>query len=587
MRPVLFSLLFWSVPIWADCELPNGRRLSEGSAISLLAPGKSMANFKTQDQDGLGTCYANAASAILQSVLPGNPEVSYLHAATQSATKGWRQNWEGGQGRYMRSGKQAFPEGGFFCETIAGMKKSGGACPKKYSLLENPVMNPQLQSAVFKNLGTYFDILKTLSPLPQQTAELRRDLAKSINSLKLHVSDIQRECELERNEPTKLYHGLSMILSDYMLQQDAESACGKSRIANVGKYLMPDFSFEGDRVKGVKPTPAALNEFRQFLMSDSDVKEYLDNIPGNKKSSNIVQKQERIHQMLNLYLDRFARGSDSSCQNEAPPVASTHGMGRIGPQPLLFSGITAQNQACSAAIPFPTSRVHEELNSCIPPARLDILLNAIKPLLEIGKALDDSLIEALMNPDDDGSNRLAALIMPECQDPSQLKGMEDVSCSSFTMCSGFSNWAPMMNQTYEGPNDGCYSLEDAKKLMRTRVYNGISSGRALGIDMCTAFMTDPTARTNFCRNKAPGVPNHGYHAMTIAGYRCSEGQLEYQIINSWGKDCPAPAKDNYRNSALECEVDQQGGPTGRFWLKEEVLVDNSIGVTQILKGRGR
>ncbi|MBC7713321.1 MAG: hypothetical protein H7177_08280 [Rhizobacter sp.] len=61
--------------------------LADGETIRIDEDNKSLQNFKVQDQDGLGSCYANAASLLLQGNLQGNPEISYLHLATLYKTE--------------------------------------------------------------------------------------------------------------------------------------------------------------------------------------------------------------------------------------------------------------------------------------------------------------------------------------------------------------------------------------------------------------------------------------------------------------------------------------------------------------------
>jgi hypothetical protein len=71
--------------------------------------------------------------------------------------------------------------------------------------------------------------------------------------------------------------------------------------------------------------------------------------------------------------------------------------------------------------------------------------------------------------------------------------------------------------------------------------------------------------------------------MTVAGLRCSNGKVEYQIQNSWGKyNCPKGAQPS--GSPLKCEKDKDGNDTGRFWVPEEIMVDSMTGLTEITNG---
>ncbi|MGZ3790540.1 MAG: C1 family peptidase [Bacteriovorax sp.] len=77
MKRFITILISASSLTWAsDCTF-----LKDGEVVRLDVKGKSLESFKVQDQDGLSSCYANSASAVLQSILPNHPEVSYLDLA--------------------------------------------------------------------------------------------------------------------------------------------------------------------------------------------------------------------------------------------------------------------------------------------------------------------------------------------------------------------------------------------------------------------------------------------------------------------------------------------------------------------------
>ena len=82
------ALLTMFLTLSATALAQNCGEMQNGEIIRVDEGNKSLANFRVQDQDGLGSCYANAASLLLQSALPNNPEVSYLHLATLYKTEG-------------------------------------------------------------------------------------------------------------------------------------------------------------------------------------------------------------------------------------------------------------------------------------------------------------------------------------------------------------------------------------------------------------------------------------------------------------------------------------------------------------------
>lgn len=102
-----------------------------------------------------------------------------------------------------------------------------------------------------------------------------------------------------------------------------------------------------------------------------------------------------------------------------------------------------------------------------------------------------------------------------------------------------------------------------------------------GISVCTGFMRQATTRVNsqFCTQDIPGVPNHGRHAMAVVGY--SEGEAgqgrRFLVQNSWGGHCPSHAEA----VGITCEKTLDGMNTGRWWIDQELLLNNSYRLERI------
>lgn len=172
--------------------------------------------------------------------------------------------------------------------------------------------------------------------------------------------------------------------------------------------------------------------------------------------------------------------------------------------------------------------------------------------------------------------------MPECSYKSQLIPLDDVSCASFSTCdrTGKKDYD---NSNYTGAKDSCHTIDTARSMVRTKVFNAISENRAMGISVCTSFLEDPNTKTDFCRNAGKGVEGHSMHSMTLSGYRCVEGKIEYEVLNSWGSSyCPVTEEGKTKNNAFDCVTDKYGNPTGRFWVKEDVLVDSTTDINAVL-----
>jgi len=135
---------------------------------------------------------------------------------------------------------------------------------------------------------------------------------------------------------------------------------------------------------------------------------------------------------------------------------------------------------------------------------------------------------------------------------------------------------------------GTRSRANPEAIRRTasqETLNALCEGKAVGVDVCTGFMTqDFAVDTHFCKNPIPGVPKHGYHAMTIVAFDESpQGGNRFLVQNSWGAYCnfegeltsDDPAK---KLKHIECEKDANGRSTGRFWVDEALLWNNTTNI---------
>ncbi len=142
--------------------------IADGTVVRLDAPGKSLQNFRTQDQDGLGICYANTGSVLLQSKLPGNPEISYLNIAAVHAEKAVapevRKN---NTDRGYRDGSNApLMDSGNICTAINALIEKGGVCKRSDVALEqffhsanSPIAadKTHIQKDIVDKLSKYYD----------------------------------------------------------------------------------------------------------------------------------------------------------------------------------------------------------------------------------------------------------------------------------------------------------------------------------------------------------------------------------------------------------------------------------------------
>ncbi len=85
MKKIIHAFLIYTTSfslLAQDCG-----SVKDGVVVRLDEEGKPLHKARVQDQDGIGSCYANTASLMLQASLPDGPEVSYLNLALQYGEK--------------------------------------------------------------------------------------------------------------------------------------------------------------------------------------------------------------------------------------------------------------------------------------------------------------------------------------------------------------------------------------------------------------------------------------------------------------------------------------------------------------------
>jgi hypothetical protein len=129
------------------------------------------------------------------------------------------------------------------------------------------------------------------------------------------------------------------------------------------------------------------------------------------------------------------------------------------------------------------------------------------------------------------------------------------------------------------------SVENATAAKSTAIQE-VCAGRAVALSVCTGFFKATTPiDSKFCDNDVPGVADHGRHAVTLIGHRPGpSGKRQFLIQNSWGNSCPfTQHEDSTYPAALvglvECELSPGGLPTGRFWVEEDLLFNNTFSMS--------
>jgi hypothetical protein len=572
---------------WADCTVSDGENLvkiPETKTSSLFDQGKSLTSHKAQDQDGVGTCYSNSTSIALKTVLPDNPDVSYLHAAINASTNGWRQkNWDWTKRKktphFKKDDEKTFIDGGFVCETIAAMKKAGGACPAQFSKLENhEALSPEMQSRYMNSLSSYFDKINQMKKDPKQFEDYKNNLVDIISDIESYQTQLIQKCEEEKNHENLVVDRIQVILNHTIRTNiESDTPCSKERLKTITDTLDIALDLNNDRIKIQLPESDKV-KFKALISSDPQFEELLNRYIENDQEDESIRDQaaSELMKKLNTFFQ-----SDKQISSELDCSEPLFDEEAVVAKLAIGAMHHKKREDCSE---IDTDNFDHVLagNKCEENFMRALATEQIKELIDLGVKIESSLIPDLTNTFVGHGNQISSIIMPECLKRSNLVPMNNISCSTFPLCDP-SKYLNVDNYQYSGPAGKCYSIGSAKSIIGTHVFNAIKENRALTVSMCTAFMLDPSVKTNFCQNTPPGISGHSMHSMAISGYRCNQGKLEYEILNSWGANCPPPGYE--KNSGIECVLDENGDPTGRFWLKEDLLVNNTTEINSVRKNK--
>jgi hypothetical protein len=554
--------------------LNNGRR-------SLYDQGQPLENHPVQDQDGLGICYANATSTVLKSVLPGHPDISYTDVAVQTTAlrplgAGYNQFAD------QTTNNHSFVEGGSVCEAINSLRRSGGACPQRFSITETPsaARDPNVQGRIFLGLGRYLDrpqffAASDLEEFRLMVAPFRELLAQT-----------QQTCRETIARPFPLSEAIGRILQRAAIENPTSGEnCKRAILAAIGRSITPTSIIRGDRAN-ITPNPEVIARVEQLINADPALTRVFRDHAASPTLNTDWSIQTELR-LINLW-DRLLNSIIPSEQlaptcpsrpNESPlPVSHTYAS--------EFVQIVRRNKQmnCDALAPGGQhfnvadfrSRVQQDPRiSCLALSRQEDILNAVMPLLEVGYHLENLSTPAASSRA--GSIRSADIItdllMPQCRNPVNRLTLNNISCSEEYFCRSRTG----LRRLIGGQGQECLSPEASRDLLRRKITSGIRAARALGISVCAAFLSNPELNTNHCNN--PNSGDGALHAMAVVGYKCEAGQIKYQVLNSWGRSCPI-ASGSMQSGGIECEV-VNGRATGKIWVTEDSLAENSIRVTEV------
>jgi len=487
---------------------------------STCPPTKELPNLPVHDQDGLGTCASNTAALMIQHNLRLAESPSYFQLSlTTSGHKKSDFFFTDSKGN-----EQVFNWGEYICDVVKSAKRNGFC---SHSTFER-------------------DAIGTTDPQWTQQKFLL-DLSRFIQMNQGDIGDIVRnlrDTELQRQAREKL--ALHFLNRSVICQESFPDFVVRRGLERFKEWLTPKIT-EGNITQQVShehlwkstfnpdgtPQRQAETFYRNFLFQKAG--NFLESSNGVTPFNSSLLPEEKV--FGETYLQALGIGNitfdyPSMFQSDYDAYSICRGNDVISGGQLLLNNSpmclnTPQNEGFNTFL-----------------------------------AQADQLIQGLLSystPRLDPQAGLVNLISPRC---------------AVQMAANKNN--PALNCRDTSINNDA-SARRAKNTIQSELCNG----RAVAISMCTGFFkAENPISTNYCKDEVEGVENHGRHALTLVGYRSVNGKKQIKIQNSWGPQCPFMQNDaNAIPSGLvdftECELDAEGVPTGRFWVDEDLLINNT------------
>lgn len=619
---VVSSLFTYSLNVAAVLSCGSGSGVS--NSFSLRNSGKSLASMQVQDQDGLGTCYANSLSLALEAEL-GSP-VSYHEIAIRY---GVARNASAPRARAVVStdattGRRSLiNEGGWACEAFNALKQRTPAkiCKRNDVPLEH-LENPSDQQGVMESLAQFYDALtdfkKSNKTKADQFAPALRELLTSSTA-----SSTNRCVEMLAN-PNRKAEGMERHIQSYCFDQylNLQSAVKAEAKYKVLKDALPDVpdnarqraSLQTEIVRFQHKADEARKKIRKLGSMDTDpeltglepaedaafprcvlkpgftqiFKDHVGKVAEEFNRDGNLNPLGSMRKVVDRFLDekigRIAGIPSFPKEIFANFEGTPHSEATL--QSILRKDLAqAVPSVCRSEITWRAMQnprliqetFYRSAGTCLPQNLVDFTTQAFEGLGAIshGAFPARELIDAVTRVDGTLDDFVMGVIGPGCVN-NALNIPEALTCDQKVYPLGLSD-AEKNGKTPEQ----VAALARQKSIEHARGYIESSltaspRGRPVMVSVCTGFLANDTMDSNFNTNCVGGAVNHGYHEMTVIGTRCKNGKIEYQVQNSWGQGCGSYTKLNLDATPPSSTVLYDCNETGGYiWVPEDVLVTNT------------
>lgn len=583
----LTTLLILATPFTNLHALDCGG-LKEGEEVRLDSPGKSLHKASVQDQDGLGTCYSNTASLLLQSVLPDNPNVSYLNLALYYAQDTNRTKEEGAfyvKPTAENQNEKNLTDGGFTCETINLAKKRQDAtkknviCKSQDVALEHEFFNKEKNAYEDLDHIQNYTLLGASKYLSAYAQTFGADLSVNGKLKKREEAD-----KFAKNLDEYIKANIDPALKEFCSTPSLdyfESSMAKAIVKTLNQF--PDCLSNNAINQGIDHckifSDLGVLEFNEktktlnFEFKDEVIAPlfafpeiiFQKNVSRKKFDENINQfitkniKSKQPYAIMNSFLNSFSNNMLTADKNfldrqysyvvqgDTTTCMRNNQLAYFWHSNLFLENAKKDKYLCQ----------YENLLETIP----DLVTLAPESLISDTKSLMDFIL--LKETEIKYDQGIANLIANDCSPDKRLRLPEKLNCADTS-----TELTPEQLKNEAIFNQ--HVLSHRKNFMAN-----LNNDRPLSIDYCTRYWYESGYKLHELGNdkkydKCMESGVHGFHATAMIGYRCKNNKIQYLSQNSWGP--------NWKLDDPKFEIEN-----GKIWLDEKELFENLINYGTITK----
>lgn len=572
--------------------------IPEGKVFRLDQENRSLSKAAVQDQDGSGVCYSNEASLLLQSIIPGNPNISYLNLALFYATDVTLPTGPRADRSYYTQNsdeKNAAITGGLSCEAINSalkrQKKTGHGviCKSEDVNLEHNFFNQQTGNFTDKNRGQghvlnlasrYMNLYQdkfgfaldknSTGAKYQKKREEADKFSAALKKLVAQSSDSYLSNKCTKTNPQKF----EKILNNSLIRLlDSRPECIKKN--KLQKYSDNCKNFSEFGSFAVTNIEGHLSSQSSFLISDSINTKLASTLPS-------MYKEAKSFDDFMSKLTNFYKQFDTTDNNEAQKNAFANALTKsISPEDLRdieesYNSIALKKlDSCKSKM---FLEYFKDKNEFLEKSKRDPVLCNYTDVLERASQLAEVIPQKSFNDMTSFVDFIAnkaglkydeamlGLIANDCSVDKRVMLPESLQCTPQDI-----TFTP---QDFPGTEISANATKFIKK-NREKMINNLQKGQAVGLDICVTFWKTP----EFDLNKFSSSERYkkcrlgdttGIHATTMIGYRCKDNRLQYLSQNSWGP--------NWKEEGNHYEFEN-----GKIWVDEDKIFKNLDRINYISK----